>query len=124
MSNRKFLCIKTGFLNTRKLLFACLEVSFQWGIGMTCEFLGYLFDSHETTAICSVERIEKIAARFLHVEKKERNNSKKAEYLNSFCAPISKIRNLPAFAVIPAKAGIHYFQDVLVTGFRRYDGIA
>ncbi len=30
---------KSGFLNKRKPVFACLRVSFQWGTGITCFYI-------------------------------------------------------------------------------------
>ena len=37
---------------------------------VTYEFFGFLFDTHETTVMRAVKRIEKIAVKVLHIEKK------------------------------------------------------
>ncbi len=37
---------------------------------VTYEFIGFLFDTHETTVMRAVKRIEKIAVKVLHIEKK------------------------------------------------------
>ena len=48
---------------------------------ITCEFLSYLFNCHETTVIRSVRRIEKIAVQVVHIEKKREITSEETEYL-------------------------------------------
>ena len=48
---------------------------------VTYEFLGFFFDSDETTVMRSVKRIEKIAVRVIHIEKKREIRREDAEYL-------------------------------------------
>jgi hypothetical protein len=44
-------------------------------------FLGLLFDVHETTAMRSVKRIEKLAVRVIHIEKKRELTKEEVSYL-------------------------------------------
>ena len=39
---------------------------------VTYEFLSFLFDTHETTVMRSIKRIEKIVIQVVHIEKKEK----------------------------------------------------
>jgi hypothetical protein len=48
---------------------------------VTYEFLGFFFDSDETTVMRSVKRIERIAVRVVHIEKKRDIGKEDAEYL-------------------------------------------
>ena len=43
---------------------------------VTYEFLGFFFDSDETTLMRTVKRIEKIAVQVVHIEKKEKSEKK------------------------------------------------
>ena len=48
---------------------------------VSCEFLGFFFVSDETTVMRAVKRIEKIAVRVIHIEKKRELTREDAEYL-------------------------------------------
>jgi len=48
---------------------------------VTYEFLSCLFDSHETTVMRSVKRIEKIAVQVVHIEKNREMTKEDVEYL-------------------------------------------
>ncbi len=48
---------------------------------VTYEFQSYFFDSHVTTVIRSVRRIEKITVQVIHIEKKRETACEEAEYL-------------------------------------------
>lgn len=48
---------------------------------VTYEFLGFFFDSDETTLMRTVKRIEKIAVQVVHIEKKREIGKEDAEYL-------------------------------------------
>lgn len=48
---------------------------------VTYEFLGFFFDSDETTLMRSVKRIEKIAVRVVHIKKTRDISEEDAEYL-------------------------------------------
>ncbi|MCP4474225.1 MAG: transposase family protein [Gammaproteobacteria bacterium] len=47
---------------------------------MTYEFLSFFFDSDETTLMRSVKRIEKIAVRVVHIEKRREINREETGY--------------------------------------------
>jgi len=48
---------------------------------VTYEFLSFFFNTHETTVMRSIKRIEKIAVKVLHIEKNREINKDDAEYL-------------------------------------------
>jgi hypothetical protein len=48
---------------------------------VTYEFLGFFFDSDETTVMRAVKRIERIAVQVVHIEKKREIRKEDAEYL-------------------------------------------
>jgi len=48
---------------------------------VTYEFLSFLFDTHETTVMRSIKRIEKIVIQVVHIEKKREISREDAEYL-------------------------------------------
>lgn len=48
---------------------------------VTYEFLSFIFDSHETTVMRSVKRMEEIAVQVIHIEKKREVSREDAEYL-------------------------------------------
>lgn len=48
---------------------------------VTYEFLGYFFDSDETTIMRSIKRLEKIAVQVIHIEKNREISQKDVEYL-------------------------------------------
>ncbi len=48
---------------------------------ITYVFMGFLFNSHETTVMRSVSRIERIAVKVIHIEKKREISREEVEYL-------------------------------------------
>ena len=48
---------------------------------ITYVFMGFLFNSHETTVMRSVKRMEKIAVKVIHIEKKRVLSRDEVEYL-------------------------------------------